>query len=48
MQKQSNKFLECVGDNILIEMVEKPTKWEILPDLLLTKREELVETTYLV
>lgn len=34
--KQSRRFLECVGDNSLIEVVDRPVKGDTQLDLLLT------------
>lgn len=43
MQKQYSKFLDCVGDNFFIQMIEWPNRREALLVLLITNREELVE-----
>ncbi|CAM4677035.1 unnamed protein product [Caretta caretta] len=39
---QSRKFLESVGDNFLVQVLEEPTRRGAFLDLLLTNREELV------
>ncbi|XP_065421532.1 uncharacterized protein LOC101931368 isoform X1 [Chrysemys picta bellii] len=40
--RQSRKFLESVGDNFLVQVLEEPTRGRAFLDLLLTNREELV------
>ncbi|CAM4377561.1 unnamed protein product [Caretta caretta] len=42
VHRQSRKFLETVGDNFLVQVLEEPTRGRALLDLLLTNREELV------
>jgi len=42
-RKQSRRFLECVEDNFLTQLVSKPTRAGALLDLLFTSREGLVE-----
>ncbi|CAM5108800.1 unnamed protein product [Eretmochelys imbricata] len=42
VHRQSRKFLERVGDNFLVQVLEEPTRGRVLLDLLLTNREELV------
>ncbi|CAM5145543.1 unnamed protein product [Natator depressus] len=42
VHRQSRKFLENVGDNFLVQVLEEPTRGRALLDLLLTNREELV------
>ncbi|CAM2111629.1 unnamed protein product [Caretta caretta] len=42
VHRQSRKFLESVGDNFLVQVLEEPTRGRALLDLLLTNREELV------
>ena len=39
-RKQSRRFLECVDDNFLMQLLSEPTSASL--DLLFTKREELV------
>jgi len=41
-REQSWRFLECVGDNFLTQMVREPTRGSKLLDLLLVNREGLV------
>jgi len=41
-RKQSRRFLECVEDNFLTQLVREPTRGGALPDVLFTNREELV------
>jgi len=41
-RKQSRKFLECVEDNFLTQLVSECTRGGALLDLLFTNREELV------
>jgi len=41
-RKQSRRFLECVEDNFLTQLVGEPTRGGTLLDLLFTKREGLV------
>ncbi|GAB0208696.1 mitochondrial enolase superfamily member 1 [Grus japonensis] len=40
--KQSRKFLECVDDNFLLQVIEEPTRRGAMLDLLLTNKEGLV------
>ena len=40
---QSQRFLECVGDNFLIQLVSEPTREGALLDLLFVNREGLVD-----
>ncbi|CAM5130495.1 unnamed protein product, partial [Natator depressus] len=42
VHRQSRKFLENVGDNFLVQVLEEPTRGRALLDLLLTNQEELV------
>ncbi|CAM4545620.1 unnamed protein product [Lepidochelys olivacea] len=42
LHRQSRKFLENVGDNFLLQVLEEPTRGRALLDLLLTNREELI------
>ncbi|KAM9591180.1 uncharacterized protein ACIBXB_006077 isoform 1-T3 [Morphnus guianensis] len=42
VSKQSRRFLECVEDNFLTQLVGEPTRGEALLDLLFTNREGLV------
>ncbi|XP_073186763.1 uncharacterized protein [Lepidochelys kempii] len=42
VHRQSRKFLENVGDNFLVQVLEEPTRGRTLLDLLLTNQEELV------
>ncbi|PKU36537.1 glycerol kinase [Limosa lapponica baueri] len=39
---KSRKFLECVDDNFLLQMVEEPMRKGAMLDLILTNKEELV------
>lgn len=41
--KHSRRFLECVGDNFLAEVIEDSTRKGTLLDLVLMNREELVK-----
>ncbi|GAB0205806.1 hypothetical protein GRJ2_003046200 [Grus japonensis] len=41
-RKQSRKFLECVDDNFLLQVTEKPTRRGAMLDLILTNKEGLV------
>ncbi|GAB0182094.1 hypothetical protein GRJ2_000674700 [Grus japonensis] len=41
-RKQSRKFLECVYDNILLQVIEEPTRRGAMLDLILTNKEGLV------
>jgi len=41
-KKQSRRFLECVEDNFLTQLVSEPTMADALLDLLFTNREGLV------
>ncbi|PKU44762.1 glycerol kinase [Limosa lapponica baueri] len=40
---QSRRFLQCIDDNFLTQVVEKPTRRGVLLDLVLTNKEGLVE-----
>ncbi|PKU29205.1 dtw domain-containing protein 2 [Limosa lapponica baueri] len=40
--KKSRKFLECVDDNFLLQMVEEPTRKGAMLDLVITNKEGLV------
>ncbi|GAB0189098.1 mitochondrial enolase superfamily member 1 [Grus japonensis] len=40
--KQSRKFLECVDDNFLMQVIEEPMRRGAMPDLILTNKEGLV------
>ncbi|CAM5172065.1 unnamed protein product [Eretmochelys imbricata] len=42
VHRQSRKFLESVGNNFLVQVLEEPTRGGAFLDLLLTNREELV------
>ncbi|CAM4697277.1 unnamed protein product [Lepidochelys kempii] len=42
VHRQSRKFLESVGDNFLVQVLEEPTRGGAFLDLLLTNRVELV------
>jgi len=42
-RKQSRRFLECVEDNFLMQLVSEPTRRGASLDLLFTNREGLVE-----
>jgi len=41
-RKQSRRFLECVKDNFLMQLVSEPTRGSASLDLLFTNREGLV------
>ncbi|GAB0186348.1 mitochondrial enolase superfamily member 1 [Grus japonensis] len=41
-RKQSRKFLECVHDNFLLQVIEEPTRRGAMLDLILTNKEGLV------
>ncbi|GAB0187092.1 hypothetical protein GRJ2_001174500 [Grus japonensis] len=41
-RKQSRKFLECVNDNFLLQVIEEPTRRGAMLDLVLTNKEGLV------
>ena len=41
-KEQSRRFLECMEDNFLLQLVRDPTRGGALLDLLFTNREELV------
>ncbi|PKU31506.1 rna-directed dna polymerase from mobile element jockey-like [Limosa lapponica baueri] len=40
---QSRRFLQCIDDNFLTQMLEEPTRRDALLDLVLTNKEGLVE-----
>ncbi|GAB0203333.1 hypothetical protein GRJ2_002798900 [Grus japonensis] len=40
--KQSRRFLECVDDNFLLQVIEEPTRRGAMLDLILTNKEGLV------
>ncbi|GAB0190424.1 hypothetical protein GRJ2_001507700 [Grus japonensis] len=40
--KQSRKFLECVDDNFLLQVIEEPTRRSAMLDLIFTNKEGLV------
>lgn len=40
---QSRRFLQCIDDNFLMEMVDEPTRRGALLDLILTNQEGMVE-----
>jgi len=40
--KKSRRFLECIDDNILLQVIEEPMGRGAMLDLVLTKREGLV------
>ncbi|GAB0188331.1 hypothetical protein GRJ2_001298400 [Grus japonensis] len=40
--KQSRKFLECIRDNFLLQVIEEPTRRGAMLDLVLTNKEGLV------
>ncbi|CAM4495102.1 unnamed protein product [Caretta caretta] len=42
VHRQSRKFLESIGDNFLVQVLEEPTRGGAFLDLLLTNQEELV------
>jgi len=39
---QSRRFLECVGDNFLLQVIEEPMRRGAMLDLVLTNKEGLV------
>ncbi|GAB0205871.1 hypothetical protein GRJ2_003052700 [Grus japonensis] len=41
-RKQSRKFLECVDDNFLLQVIEEPTRRGAMLDLILTNKKGLV------
>ncbi|GAB0208438.1 hypothetical protein GRJ2_003309500 [Grus japonensis] len=41
-RKQSRKFLECIDDNFLLQVIEEPTRRGAMLDLVLTNKEGLV------
>ncbi|GAB0187151.1 hypothetical protein GRJ2_001180400 [Grus japonensis] len=41
-RKQPRRFLECVDDNFLLQVIEEPTRRGVMLDLVLTNREGLV------
>ena len=41
-RKQSMKFLECVNNNFLLQVIEEPMRRGAMPDLILTNKEGLV------
>ncbi|GAB0193476.1 hypothetical protein GRJ2_001812900 [Grus japonensis] len=41
-RKQSRKFLECVDDNFLLQVIEEPLRRGAMLDLILTNKEGLV------
>lgn len=41
-KRQSRKFLECVEDNFLLQLVSKPTRGRTMLDLLFANRDGLV------
>lgn len=41
--KQSQRLLECVEDNFLVQVLDKPTRGEVLLDLVLTNADELIK-----
>ncbi|KAM9591177.1 uncharacterized protein ACIBXB_006074 isoform 2-T3 [Morphnus guianensis] len=45
--KQSRRFLECVDDNFLLQVIEEPTRRGAMLDLVLTNKEGLVENVKL-
>ncbi|GAB0187556.1 hypothetical protein GRJ2_001220900 [Grus japonensis] len=40
--KQSRRFLECIDDNFLLQVIEEQTRRDAMLDLVLTNKEELV------
>ena len=42
-REQSRRFLECVGDNFLTQLVKEPTRGSKILDLLFVNREGLAE-----
>ncbi|GAB0184386.1 hypothetical protein GRJ2_000903900 [Grus japonensis] len=45
--KQSRRFLECIDDNFLLQVIEYPTSRGAMLDLVLTNKEGLVENVKL-
>ncbi|GAB0197130.1 hypothetical protein GRJ2_002178300 [Grus japonensis] len=41
-RKQSRRFLECIDDNFLLQVIEEPTRRGAMLDLILTNKEGLV------
>ncbi|GAB0180032.1 hypothetical protein GRJ2_000468500 [Grus japonensis] len=41
-QKQSRKFLECINDNFVLQVIEEPTRRGAMLDLVLTNKEGLI------
>jgi len=40
--RQSKKFLECVKDNFLSQVIDSPTRGDVILDLLVTNARELM------
>jgi len=40
--KQSRRFLECLGDNFLLQMIDEPMRRGAMLQLVLTSKERLV------
>ena len=40
--KQSRRFLECINDNFVLQVIEEPTKRDALLDLMLTNKEMII------
>ncbi len=41
--KQSRRLLEYINDNFLVQVLDRPTRGEVLLDLVLTSAEEIVK-----
>ena len=41
--KQSRRFLDCIEDNFLVQVLDKPSRGEALLDLVLTNVEDLIK-----
>ncbi|GAB0192668.1 hypothetical protein GRJ2_001732100 [Grus japonensis] len=45
--KQSRRFLECIDDNFLLQVIKEPTRRGAMLDLVLTSKEGLYKSTFL-
>jgi len=43
--KRSRRLVESIDDNFLVQVVDRPTRGEVLLDLLLTNAEEIIKGT---
>jgi len=41
--KRSRRLVESIDDNFLVQVVDRPTRGEVLLDLLLTNEEEIIK-----